>query len=217
MALQITGQSQGVVLAASQKSGSPAAVSTGWHNELLQSELLPRYAYLALSGKLFTVSNSAFAALTAPGTAVTGLTLFNPANSGVNAVLLDLEVAFTPVTLATVAVTAVLSGVAQATTPTGLTTLTAAPALVGTGASPQTKTYSAATISAAGTIMRVLGNWQGTVLTTSGGANANANLMKDDIGGAIIVPPGNLVYLGGLGTVADATVAASATWAELPV
>lgn len=217
MALQVTGQAQGVVLAASQKAGSPASLSTGWHNELLETELLPRYAYLALTGRLFTVGNTAFAALSAPGTAVTGLTLFNPANSGVNAILVDIEAAFTPVTLATVAVTAVLSGVAQASTPTGLTVLTAAPALVGSSLTPQCKTYSAATVSAAGNIMRVIANWQATVLTTSGGANASANLMKDDIGGAIIVPPGNLVYLGGLGTVADATVAASLTWAELPV
>jgi hypothetical protein len=216
VALQITGQPQGV-FSASQKSGTPSSVNMGWHNELLKSDLLPRYSYLTLAGKVFSVGNTAFAALTAPGTAVTGLTLFNPANSGVNALVLDIEAAFTPVTLATVAVTPVLSGVAQAYTPTGLTTLTPASALVGNSATPQCKTYSAATVAATGNILRIIGNVLLTVLTTSGGANASAVYIKDDVAGAIIVPPGNLVYLGGLGTVADATVAASMTWAELPI
>lgn len=217
MPLPITGQAQGLVLAASQKAGQPAAVSTGWHNELVASELLPRYGYLVLAGKVFSVGNTAFAALAAPGTGVTGLTLFNPPNSGVNGILLDWETAFTPVTLATVAVTAVISGVQQLTTPTGTTPLTATPALVGIGTTPQIKPFSAATIAAAGNILRIVGNWQSTVLTTSGGATASSGPVKDEIGGAIVIAPGSLVYLGGLGTVADATVAASATWAELPI
>lgn len=216
MSFQVTGQSQGV-LSASQKSGAPAAVNTGWHNEFLKSDLLPRYSYLALAGKVFSVGNTAFAALTAPGTAVTGLTLFNPTGSGVNAIILDIEAAFTPLTLATVAVTPVLSASAQASTPTATTPLTATSALAGAGFTPQCKTYSAATISATGNIARIIGNWQSTVLTTNGGATAVAAFIKDEVAGALIVPPGSLVYLGGLGTVADASVAASMTWAELPI
>ena len=216
MALQVTGQAQGLVLSTSQKSGAPGAISTGWHNEPIMTELLPRYAYIVLSGKVYSGGNTAFAALTAPGTAVTGLTLFNPLGSGVNGVILDLEAAFTPVTLATVAVTPVLSGVAQSTTPTGLTVLTPTPNLVGASTTPQCKLYSAATVSAAGNILRILGNWQSTVETTSGGGVTAAVYVKDEVAGAIIVPPGNLIYLSGLGTVADATVAASITWAELP-
>lgn len=181
------------------------------------SEVNPRYYENAYRGNVFSGGNTAFAALTAVGTTVTGLTLFNPTGSGKNLVVMDVTVAFTPVTLATVAVTAVLAGVAQATTPTGLSTLTPGPNLVGTASTPVAKLYSAATIAASPTIMRVVGNWQSTVLTTSGGATASSSLLKDEVAGAVVVAPGALICLAGIGTVADATVAASITWLELPV
>jgi hypothetical protein len=41
--------------------------------------------------------------------------------------------------------------------------------------------------------------------------------LKDEIAGALIVGPGSLVAIGGEGTVANWTVVAGMTWAEVPV
>lgn len=197
--------------------GASPALSSDEFGAAFVTELNPKYMGLTKAGFVYGVGNTAFAALTAIGTTVTGLTLFNPTNSGKNLCLIDVTVAFTPVTLATVAVTAVLAGVAQAATPTGTTPLTAVPNLISAGNAPVAKTYSAATLTTAPTIIRFLGNCLLTTLTTSGGADAVASLLKDEIGGAVIVPPGAVVCIAGIGTVADATVAASMTWAELPI
>src|SRR5712691_6754574 len=56
MSLQVTGAAQGPFLSTSQKSGIPSAFSTGFHNELLVSELMPRYAYLVASGNVYSGS-----------------------------------------------------------------------------------------------------------------------------------------------------------------
>jgi hypothetical protein len=184
---------------------------------LVSQDVGGRYEEGAYRGAIFGVGQTSAAALTAVGTGVTGLTLFNPTGSGKNLSLLDVSVAFTPLTLATVGITVVLAGVAQAATPTGLTVLTAASTLVGGGNLPVAKTYSAATLTTAPIILRVVGNWQSTVLTTSGGATAVAALLKDEVAGAIIVPPGAVICLAGIGTVADASVIASMTWEEIPL
>jgi hypothetical protein len=210
MALQISGQSF--------KTGAPGqALPQDQQNALLVSELAPRYYVNAYSGNIFSVCQTAAAALAAVGTGVTGLTLFNPTGSGKNLILVDIGVGLTPVTLATVGITVVLAGVAQAATPTGLSSLTPATNLVGAGFLPVAKTYSAATLSTAPTIMRVVGNWSSTALTTSGGATSVPAFIKDEVAGAVVVAPGAAICLAGIGTVADATVAASMTWIELPV
>lgn len=197
--------------------GSTPPLSSDEFGAAFVTELNPRYLALTKAGFVFGGGNTAFAALTAVGTTVTGLTLFNPTNSGKNCAIIDITVAFTPVTLATVAITAVLAGVAQAATPTGVAALTPSSNLIGAGNLPVAKLYSAATLTTAPTIVRIVGNWQSTVLTTSGGATATANLIKDEIAGVVILQPGTVVCLAGIGTVADATVAASITWAEIPV
>ena len=53
MSLPITGQAQGLFQQISQKSGTPQAFSSGWHNEMLVSELLPRYAAAVLRRQCF--------------------------------------------------------------------------------------------------------------------------------------------------------------------
>lgn len=182
------------------------------------SEILPRYAALAYSGMVFSTGQTAAAALTAAGTTTTGLTLWNPTGSGKNLVLLDCTLGITPVTLATVGISVMLGGGIQAATPTFGTALTPVTTLIGSSyKSVASAGTGSTTIAVAPSASRVVASWESTVLTTSGGATAVAATLKDEIAGAIIVAPGSVVTLYGIGTVADATVNACLTWAELPV
>lgn len=219
MSLPITGQAQGLFQQISQKSGTPQAFSSGWHNEMLVSELLPRYAAAVLAGSVFSASQTAPAALTAAGTTTTGIVLFNPLGSNKNLILLDATVGVTPVTLATVHVDVILGGAQQLTGALTLTTsITIANNLIGSATSSVAKAGTGSnTIANTPLGLRIIGSWESTVLTTSGGATASAAILKDEIAGAVIVPPGALVCTYGIGTVADGTVEAALTWMELPV
>lgn len=218
MAQPITGQAQGLVLSTSQKAGQPAAISTGWHNELVASELLPRYAYLTLSGFVFSVAQAAAAALTAVGTTTTGLTLWNPSSSGKNLILLDCTIGITPLTFATVGVQVMLGGALQPTSPTFGAAQTPLNNLVGSTSASVAKagTGSSTIANSPVTGMRCVASALDAVLATSGGGSMMAAALKDEIAGAVVVPPGAVITLFGIGTVADASVNAAYTWAELP-
>jgi hypothetical protein len=215
MAQQITAQAQGLIQAISQKSGSPAALSSGWHNELIASELLPRFAYLVLAGVVFHGCLTAAGALVAAGTAAGPLTLFNPVNSTVNLLLINANVGLAAVPTAganevTVQLATTVGGTLSSTTPGGNTVN----ALIGSTKAPSGSLLTAATISAASKPIRNLG-YLGDVATTSVMLNGQ---IEDPIDGAIIVGPGGFVTLNGLGTTpGNFSVAASLTWAELPV
>lgn len=203
----------------------PAVRQSGFENALqLQlgewgiSEVLPRYGALTWSGFVFSVGQTAAAALTAVGTTTTGLTLWNPLGSGKNLVLIDVTAGITPVTLATVGVQVMLGGGLQTATPTFGSSLTPVNNLLGAGQGSIAKAGTGSTtIAPTPSPLRVVGSWESTVLTTSGGATGTASTLKDEIAGAVIVSPGFVVTLYGIGTVADATVNAVFTWAELPV
>lgn len=212
MALQITGQAQ-IFQATSQKSGSPAAVSTGWHNELLMTELLPRYMYAGLAGKIFHGSLTASAALVAAGTAAGPFTLFNPATSQINAVLTHINVGLGAVPAAganevVVQLATTVNGTLSATTPGGKITNGNL-----SSASGQVQLLTAATISSASTPIRNLG-YLGDVATTSVMENGQIEV---ELAGSIVLPPGAFVCLIGLGaTPANFSVVAGATWIEIP-
>jgi hypothetical protein len=217
MSLQVTGQAQGVVLVASQKSGAPAAVSTGWHNELIKSDLLPRYGYLALSGVVFSAATVTGVALAALGTNSPIFTLWNPINSGKNLLLIDVSWGITAVTFAAADVTVTLGVGANVTAaPTTTTPIVGVNNLVGNGNKPQAFTYSQATLAAAPTASRHLGTVTLDTATTVAGI-ANPAYIKDEIAGALIIGPGSLAAIGGEGTPADITIVVAMTWAELPI
>src|SRR5271169_2280748 len=97
MAQQITGQAMGFVQSISQKSGPPAALPTGWNNELLISEVLPRYAALTLAGTVFSISSAAGAVTAYTGAAggTPSVGVWNPTTSGKNLILLSASVCAT--------------------------------------------------------------------------------------------------------------------------
>jgi hypothetical protein len=213
MALQVTGQSQGI-LTASQKSGAPAAINTGWHNEWLKSDLLARYAYMNLNGSVFGVGYAA-AALAAPSATQAGaFTLYNPSGSGKNLVLLEIPTALTTFTAIATTVCAIGVYTFSNQTPTTLTGGNAPLcALVGAGNLSVAKTYTAATIVGGNTFpIRQVSNMG--VLTAVGVADV---ITKDEVAGALIVAPGSGFGLAATATAADDTIQVTYTWAELPI
>lgn len=213
MSTQITGQAQGVVLATAQKSGSPASLSTGWNNELLISELLPRYTSLVQAGVVFGVGFAA-AALAAPSATSSGsFTLYNPLGSGKNLILLEITTALTTFTAVATTICAIGAYTFTNQTPTGLTGGNVPlNALVGSGNASIAKTYTAATIVGGNTFpIRQVGNTG--VLTAVGFAG---DLMKDEVAGALVIAPGSGFGLAATATAADDTVQVAYTWAEIP-
>jgi len=199
-------------------------VATGTSNQpisqdqagsVIASEFFPRYAQLVLQGDVFA-TNFAAAALAAPSATATGaFFLFNPANSGKNLILLDSQVALTTWTLVTT--TSVAIGIIPVANQTPTTTGAGAAisnTLVGSGNASVAKTYASGTLVGAPVLaMRVIADF---LLATAVGASVLA--IKDEIAGAIIIPPGSGIEIQGVsGTEADVTAIVGLTWAELPV
>jgi hypothetical protein len=185
---------------------------------MLVSELNARYANLATAGLVFSAATTTGVALAALGTNSPIFTLWNPANSGKNLVLIDVQIGLTNVAFATTGVTATLGVGANVTAaPATTTAIVGVNNYVGNGNKPNAFTYSQATLAAAPTASRHIATAANSVLTTSGGSVMCPATLKDEIAGALIIAPGSLVAIGGEGTVADWTIIAGMTWAEIPV
>jgi hypothetical protein len=200
MALQISGQSF-----KTQAPGSPFPQDQ--QAIPLVSEFNARYYNLAYNGLVFTASLSAAQALSVNSTTFTGLAVSNPANSNKNLVILDAVVAIAAVVgaistprLGYAAIVALTTG--NAVGPTN--------GIAG-GAGGVAKVGASGTLGAAAVTLRAL---NGVTWITGGTATAMM-YSKDDIGGAIIIPPGQMAVIDAL--VGACSVIPSLTWAELPI
>ena len=171
----------------------------------LFSEYHARYYNAAYQGNLFSVANQAAVTTSSTlNTTFTGLSLANPATSGVNLVLLQFYCAQFAVGAAAVVSIAGGSGVAAGS-------LTVRNALVGTSAKTATIASASATITAP-ILLRPVGS-VGSLATTGYGLSQS---IVADLGGSIIVPPGNIVC-------SDTSVATTSAlifgflWQEIPV
>jgi hypothetical protein len=212
MALQVTGQAQGLVLGASQKSGAPPALSTGWHNELLVSELLPRYASLVLAGNVFFAhSQSAQALVTLTTGQSTGLSLVNPPNSIKNCVLLQVE--FSPTTAPAAAAAAVCLAIQpySALVSATIGNQIARNALIGAAATAVGIATTSATLQLTPIAAKILA----TFLTSTATQINAVNPTIYDIGGSIILAPGTAACI--CNSTGAVTGIAAMLWAELPV
>lgn len=218
MAQQITGQAQGILLGQSQKSGAPSAVSTGWHNEVLKTDLLPRYAYMVLAGKVFSVSAAGQnpTAYTGAAAGTPLLAVYNPPTSGVNLVGLMVGLGVQTEGTGTAGQDfALYSGVVTAigtgtvTVPTGALSLQAAGSAA-KGFSNAALTAQTGTLSLALPLLSV-GVTPGTTATKD---VANGLF---DCAGLVVAAPGNMIALGAAGTGTAAKIDAVFYWAELPV
>lgn len=193
-------------------SGNPNALQLQL-GEFAVSELLPRYAALAWSGKLFT-AYAAAQATSLVGTAMVGLQLWNGSavSGGVNAVLI-LAGGFVAVTSATQTGVVLATGVGQTAAPTGQTAATRSSNNLLGGPAPNCLALNAGTFTAAPTaVLNLLHN---TAAIASTGEDQGYNQYLD---GMLIIPPQTYVCLAATG----AAGAASSNfhhlvWAELPL
>lgn len=200
----------------SNKSGQNN-VAQGWLNELLVTELNPKYAALTQNQNVFTASLQAATSVSLLSTATaTGYILSNPAGSGKNLVLLEanIQLAATEVATGTNLVLAFNNNpIAAAVVHT--TPLTVAATLIGSGAAAVAKVDSAATLPAVPTALRPIGLAQITFGTAATAGLAQVPTIKEVFDGSIVLAPGTSVSLATITTAIS--VLASFTWAETPI
>jgi hypothetical protein len=195
---------------ASRVSGNPNALAERL-GETPVSEWLPRYAALAWSGQVFYGANTAAQALSVASTTFTGLAVGNPTGSGHNLVIIDVTCVQAAVGANAVMTPKLGYAATVALTSTNTTGPKGSPTLVGTTGGSTATVGSSATLGAAPTMIRPL---MGLQWITAGTGMWNL-YTKDEVAGAIIIPPGQMLTLDAL--TAAVTVVASCTWAELPI
>jgi hypothetical protein len=215
-------QIQGIVTPstglAKQMPGNTAAnAAQGFFGELYQSDWAPDYYSLVKSGKVFTSALAAAnpAAFTggAAGTPLIGL--YNPANSGTDLILLDAFVAIR--TTGTVAGNIDFNhwGVNQG----GV-------AVTGANTAPR-NLYSFAQTGSVATAMQNVANTGAlasalirpsiSLGAVAASAAVIAGVLRDEIKGEIVVPPGTYYAFGASAALTGGSLDVGLLWAELPV
>jgi len=189
-------------------TGTIASERLGKNGQLIVADGQGKYHELALNRRLF-YSYGAPATLTAVNTTYTGHLLFNPVGSGVNLVLLEVELGVTVTSASMTGI--VLASAAQATTPTSVTAVERQSNAFLGGATGAVLGYKVATLTAAGTAFRHLFHNTAAINTVG------VDRVSIDLGGSVIVPPGYWVGLAALGAAsASAAVTSAILYAEIP-
>jgi hypothetical protein len=191
-----------------QQSGAP----TGIIGDLLFSEVMPKYATLAKSQKVFYVSATVTAPVIFSTAAQLGPMLWNRPGSGVDAHLLAVCLS-SPTTAATVAGAIGWASNAQTTAPTTPgTALVAVNAYAGGGASQM------GFIGSTGTVLILpVPIFMPLIAVNTGAVSVNGISQNWlDVGGALIVGPGTVGYICGSATLSTMVLQVGIVWAELP-
>lgn len=234
------GVAQPGIVAFSSKSGTDDSFPTGWQNEQLVSDLLPRYGYLNQAGvvyrsgmQLTSISNATFGvgdALSATlGTAATSTPIagiWNPPTSTVNAHIMKLNMQVIITALQNTG----CSGFVWVGFPAS-NLITVASQLIPVNC----KTFASAGSQCKGlsglalTGLANLGVYLGPCGVTGGNSMNLSDLMTavgwsttpspgfEFLDGEIIVAPGAVLGLFNLTTPVAHSASASLTWAELPI
>ena len=136
-------------------------------------------------------------------TTYTGLYVGNPSGSGRNFSVLEITVA---IASATTAPQAIALAYSPYVTPVQGTSAGPLPTTISSGVTSVAKVGSSATLSSGPQVCRALQGFTATTVVGTG-------FVKDDVGGAIIVPPGQAIMLVAVG--AASSVVASITWEEI--
>lgn len=220
MGMPVTGAAQGIILAASQKAGQPQALSTGWHNEAIVSELLPRYAYGLLAAKLFCISLNSAAAVTAYAGAAAGtpmIAAYNPVGSGVNLIPVYCSVFNAVAASAAGSATFSLWSGVTATAITAAPTASATPRnmLTGSASGSVASGYTNAALTGAAALNIALPI--NTYYWATAASAANVTPPPVEIPGIMAAPPGGYLALGGSAALTSATWGGLLVWMELPI
>jgi hypothetical protein len=188
-----------------------AAVPSGIVGELLYSQVMLKYATLVKLGRVQT----AYATLTAPvafGTAAAsgGPLIWNKPTSGVDAHILAVGVAGVVASAAAGSI-GLAGSTGQAIAPSSTTAIDASGnAYVGGPASAMGGIYRLGTVANPSTMFAPIFN----VGTTATSAMFGPSFI--DLGGAMVVPPGNCGFLAGSVVLTTLQVSIALIWAELP-
>ncbi len=191
--------------------GSTGGVPSGIVGELLFSQVMLKYATLVKAGKVQT----AYATMTAPvifstAAASGGPLIWNRPGSNVDAHILAVSVA--GVVASGVAGSIGLAGsVGQAIAPSSTTAIDGSGnALVGGPASAMGGVFRLGTVANAAGFFAPLFN----VGTTATSAMFGPSFI--DVGGAMVVPPGNCGFVAASATLTSCQVSIALIWAEVP-
>lgn len=203
-------QPQGQVLnplSASQAVGATPVIGQGKQTEQFVSEIHGQYYIANYFGGVFSANVTAVTVPVIASGLVSVFSLYNPLASGVNMELIDFDFAMVLATTVVDAVGLYYSAANLAAAGTFTTVGTPQSGLIGSGASPRGKFYSAYTHSGTPVRCAILGSFGAT--TNVGGVSS------ENLNGKIIIPPGTVV------SVAMSTAAGTAsgldigcTWAE---
>lgn len=184
----------------------------GKTGEILVRDAGGRYQDAVRRGNVYSAAMQAVAAASATLTASACLAVTNPIGSNKNLVLLELLclICNPPAGVSVVSLYGVLNGTAAVTHTTPIAAGAAGfqNMLTGTAGATKTLVDSVATVPAPGALRPVAAS----VVTTT---NNFSPFIKDDIGGALIIPPGGFVSFGALTTAMN--ILATLTWEEVPV
>lgn len=139
-------------------------------------------------------------------TTQTGFTLYNPAGSGKNLVILQTTIACTTAPAGAATIIYAANSNPNAAVPATNTLLTVHPAVIGRTATGAGIVYSATTLPAAPTVIRSVG---GPVAASQ----INPPYILDNVDGAIVVGEGCAVSINALTTAISAII--SMTWREV--
>ena len=186
-------------------TGAPSPYTATKSGAIRSSDAHGRYYDATEAGRVFYASgNAGVATPNGLSASSTVMTLYNPANSGVNLALLDISVACTARPAADVAV--VLAGnllVGQAA-PTTVTLIGARSGMLGSPCG-RALVYSTATLPTVPVAVRPL------LAVALAGCNMYSAV---DVGGALIVPPTIMVSIQATAAI---TILPSMTWEEVPI
>lgn len=183
--MQITGQTG---VAGPIASGSPSTpIRQGNLGDVIVSELNGRYFEQSVRGNTFYAVNSAAQALSLTGTTTyTGLTLANPSGSGKNLVMLEAIYALTAGE--TTALGAIILATGTYVAQTTGNSLGPLSNIIGNGSGSVAKVGASCTYATNPTFLRP---FMGFVWATAAGFAFGQ--YKDEIAGALIIPPGQQV------------------------
>ena|SRR3990167_11382854 len=189
--------------------GSNADLRFGRKGEILSSQMNSKYGQMVLDGECFIGSN----ALGTPVTTQAGLsattpalTLYNPATSGVNLVLLKVNISVNAAPAAAT-VLALAYNAVDTVGPTSTTAANVVSSIVGSQSTPLGKCSRIATLTAAPTAIKYLGG----ILAA---ASTNQVNLVENIDGEIILAPGTAISIQSTTAV---SILASFTWQECAI
>lgn len=179
------------------------------NSSLLTTNAAAEYEFDSLNGSIWIGANAAGTPVTTQaGLSATtpALVLYNPVNSGVNLVLLKVNVAVTAAPAAASTIMLAYNS-STATAPSSTTSATVTSSKVGVAGAPRGECYRVSTLAAAPTACRFLGG----IL-----AAASTNLVKisDNVNGEIVLAPGACVSIQATTAVA---VLCDFTWKEVAI